>query len=486
MGTGLGTKAKCAFRIESDQGLVNADYPKSASNADDEEINLGSSDKVPFLSESIEEDHQFELDETLDGSPGVTKSERVALLGGGALEVQGMYDGLDQLIACAMGYEHPGTDGSPAYPDYTVGTAEKTGGADGTQGSTKIVDEGSSHFATGDVGKFIVLKGVNAAAGQVRRISAYVGTTELTITPAWAVNPIDLSTSYVISQEYGHLYELAPQLHDQLWTDVYSSYPTTGVGTANDQIIRRGTIGIEKGQTKPWIWRGCMVNSMTISCNAGESAKFSFELVPFDLDRDSATNTAHSGWDIDHDSGLFQENELITFDHLDYFRIGTFSTAVSLDSGDEYGINSFSITLNNNLKIDDQDADTGIYRVEPARGGMREITGTITLPRYDADTFIDWQAHKTTLMAQISLSGSTIRTIARQILIELCSLEITGKSVAVAGAGVLTQSFDFRCLIPDGQPSGLSAHNITSPRSEFTIYTKNQFPWNTLRQQNPA
>jgi hypothetical protein len=75
MSTGLGVNAKLAFRVEgselSGRGLVNTAYPTAPDttvpNADAEEVLLGVSDLVPFLSESIDDARTQENDETLLG-----------------------------------------------------------------------------------------------------------------------------------------------------------------------------------------------------------------------------------------------------------------------------------------------------------------------------------------------------------------------------------------------------------------------------------
>ena len=442
---------------------------------------LKGSDLIPLISESLEEDHAFEVDETLIGTPAIDNMDRVGLMGGGSLDVQGYYEGLDQLIACAMGFEDPravGT-GSPTYVSSTALVSSATVGA------TKFNDVATNPFVSSDVGKFICMKN-NAREGQVRRISGFVNTSEVTITPAWDVTPVSGDTAEM-SAEFKHTFECSNKLADDLWSESnLGSYPTGGVGTSSDQIIRRGTLGIEKNQTKPWIWRSCMVNQMVLSFGAGSGLKASFDLVPFDLELDSATNTSSSAWDWDHEVGstLFPSNERALFPDISYFRIDDFSNSVPLSSADNYGITEFELTINNNLKVDDQDTLTGQYRVEPSRGGMREITGSFKLPRYNSDKFRDWRTNETRLMAEIAFTGSTIDSAARQFKIFIMSLEITNVTQAISGSGVVTQDIAFRALMPTAAPSGMPTAILTAPRSEIVIQTQNQNPYNAFRDQN--
>ncbi|KKL96590.1 hypothetical protein LCGC14_1842930, partial [marine sediment metagenome] len=263
MSPGLGSLSKLAVRVEgaeiSGTGLVSAGYPTSESTADAEEVLLKSSDQVAFLSEGVNEDHAFELDETLIGTPAVSGMDRVGLMGGGSVEVQGMYDGLDALIAAALGFENPEAAGSPIEKNSTALTSSVTVGND-------IFNDSGSPYVSTDVGKFI-RQDDNAREGGVRRIITYTSATQVCVTPNWdtGVGAIPVSgDGATMSDEFEHTFELAPRLADELFADLDDlqnfTYPTAGIGTATDQIIRRLTVGILKQSTTPWVWRSCMVN----------------------------------------------------------------------------------------------------------------------------------------------------------------------------------------------------------------------------------
>ena len=82
----------------------------------------------------------------------------------------------------------------------------------------------------------------------------FYGTTEITdstnstlsVSPNWDVNPAS-GDGYEVSNEFVHVFEMGKQMNDEKWTDENNGYPTTGVGTANDKIIRRGTFAVDKG-----------------------------------------------------------------------------------------------------------------------------------------------------------------------------------------------------------------------------------------------
>ena len=488
-GTGLGVLAKAAFRIEggevSGTGLVLSTYPLTPTLADAEEMVLGGSDMIPFLSEGMEDEYQFDYDQTLIGGAATPSSDIVGIKGSGSLEIAAMYDGLDALIGCALGFERPDLTGySPVYENSVALEA-----AAGITAST-WKDENDVFTSTAvDAGKFIKVKD-GTGAMQVRRISAVTDTKTCTITPDWDTpttgeTPSAADTA-VMAFEFTHTFECCNNLMDQLWSDVYGSLPA-GVLIATDQIIRRGTLGIEKNQTYPWIFRSCMVNSMSFKGSSGSAITMSADLVPFDLDRVSnTTNPASTTWDWDNSSDIFEMNERVIYSDIDYIQVAVAGDA-PLDSGDNMGISSFELAINNNLQVDDQDATTGNYRTAPARGGMREITGSFTIPRYENDTWLDWRDDQEKLIAKISVSGSTLTGDARNMTIYINSFKLEKASVPVTGAEALNQTFNFRAFVPASTPTGFPAQTAledNNPLGEITITTLNQSPWNVFCDMN--
>lgn len=472
----FGANAKAAFRLGSDQGMVTGDYPTTVVEADNEETLLKSSDLLPLMSESLEENHQFEPVATLLGGAGIEDTDKMAIEPAGGLVLAGFYDGLDAIIAAAMGYEHPAVDNSPTA---VTGTALEATGV----GATDYKD-GGNPFASGDIGKFIVITS-GAAEGQARRISAFVGAGEVTITPAWDSNPAN-GTTAKMDQEYTHVYEVSNNLHTQLWSDVTGSYPTSGVGTTNDKILRYGTWGLKKQSTTPWIGRAAMVNALNFSWAAKQGLQITANLLWFDTDLASGTNGANSSddWDWDNASPLFQTNERIIFPDISYFRADDLSNG-TMSNVDNYAIDQFTLNINNNLKGDDHTAITPLYREEPARSNMREISGSFKIPRYSADTFIAWQRAETELNIILHAEGSTMSTVARYIEFLLPRVKLETASAPISGAGIVQQTFNFKCLVPNAAPSAdFPTQNLTAPRSELMMRLRNQNPFNAFRDQN--
>ncbi|KKN47796.1 hypothetical protein LCGC14_0659170 [marine sediment metagenome] len=481
MANTIGALSKCAVRIESDAGMVSASFPTTEATADTEEVLLKSSDQLPFMSEGLDENFAWSPEETLDGSPGASSTENISILDDGPIELQGYYDGIDAILACAMGFELPDATASPTALSSTALTSSASSAA-GTW------DDSGTPFASGDVGKFIRVTS-RTAEGQVRRISGFTDSNTVSISPNWDVTP-DNTTTGVMAQEWRHLFECSNNLEDELWTNVYSSYPTGGVGTSNDQILRRMTVGFTKHSTTPQVHRSAMVNVLTIKLDKTNGLTLSSELMAFNKDLSSATNGAASAdnWAFDHASPLFVENERIVFSHVDHFRVDTFANG-AMTSADNWGIDEFEIAINNQLKGDDQSVSSTPWRVQPGRNAMREITGTFKLPRYSSDQFNTWLTAKTPLTLELSISGSTIENVARNISIFVPQLILETVSTPVSGPGIVPITVGFRAISPSTELVGSSPFDevgLTAPRSELLIETLNQNPFNLFRDQQKS
>jgi len=471
----IGVLSKAGFRVAPTDGIEinNADYvyPTSISDATTyNQSTLGEYDQIPFASESLVDQKDYEMDETLEASPAISEMDLISSLPSGSIDINGKYEGMDALLACAMGMEVPGVTDSPSFPDATDLTA-------GTCAASTWVNS-AGVFVAGDVGKFITVTSATGAH-QVRRISAYNSTTSVTITPNWDVTPPALSTAKM-NTVFRHKFEFSKQLSVENWADVYSSYDTTGVLTSTDKIVRFGTLGIQK-QVSDWMFRGCMVNSMNFDMQANTSGKFSFDLVPYDLNRGSY----HArDWGYNNSPNFPQINRKIVFKQSVLY-VKEFSTTVGFTSSDILCANGFTLDVNNNLKADDQDFCSGARRIEPTRAGERTVTGVISVPRYNSNTLLDYRDNQTDLMGKLIMTGDIIDgTEEFELVFWLPHFRLTNGTPNVADAGKLTQQYDFQCLEPTGAASGFPTQWDTDFRGELIIETQDMNPFNTFLNQN--
>jgi len=474
--------SKSGFRIEggsvSGTGLPSTEYPETVAEADAEEMKLGCYDQVPFTSEEVKTIKQSTQDETYLGDAGTPGIDFVAIQSAGQVNCAMGFDGLIALIAAAMGFEYPGTDTLPQHPDFTVG-AEIDYSV--TSGTTATLISADPIFGADDskVGDFVYIYGNTPSAGQVRRVTSN-NRFILGITPNWDVIP-SLADTFILASEFEHIFELAPQLHDQLWTSIFPTYPTVGVLAATDKIIRRGSFGVLKDIAgKPDITRCCMINTMNLSLNQKGRMEVAFGLIGFDTDIDSGTNT-----DLD-DLDFLQSGELIELADFSMaeFYIKAYSTSVAFTTSDKINITSFQVGLNNSLSSDDFSFKSTPYIMQPSRAAKREVSGEITLPRYSDQTFKDWYDAETLLMAKIVFTGSTMDTINKELTIWIPALKLILFDNNIAGSSITTQKIRFQAIAPAGDAKDFPVMNLTEPRSEMLISMKNRYPFNPFLDQN--
>ena len=394
MATALGVKSKAALRIDgkSTSGIAPdlSEYPTTTTEASDERCALKYCDGIPMKSESMEAGMNFEEDETLLGGAGAISQDNVSKLPSGSISMTGRYNGLDAVFALALGYEevYRNSDFYPSSMSETALTA-------GTCSASTFVNS-TGVFASSDEGKFIKMVGTDANSGQIRRISGYNSTTSVDVTPNWDDTP-DSGDSAELAEFFTHLFHTSQNAHDELLSDIrtdWSTRATNSIFGANDKVIRRGYLGVYKGDASYTNFsRAVKADSLEISCQAGGSMEVTLGLNAFDRLRSTASISDITKWgDPDWNSENLQDNyqdklrEKVMFNDLSGIYVAPHETLLGSDHARK--ISGFTISLNNNLQSEDLTAVSGLYRTEPVRGGMKEITGSFTIPRYDSDTWL--------------------------------------------------------------------------------------------------
>ncbi|KKN47798.1 hypothetical protein LCGC14_0659190 [marine sediment metagenome] len=204
--------------------------------------------------------------------------------------------------------------------------------------------------------------------------------------------------------------------------------------------------------TNPWEALGCMVNTMTLTCDEKESLKGTFDMAIHELTIDGS---APSGGAVSDLTSLPQDDAHPVM--LKDFTIRFADHAGAPDSGDNMAISAFTVTLNNNLSSQEQatpdagsstmldylHADPGLA-LYPVRNGFREVLLEITIPRYQSDFFTNALTAKTDLQATFeSLDPSSD---ASEFDLLFPRLRVETVSNPIAGPGLVTQTISFRCL----------------------------------------
>jgi len=199
------------------------------------------------------------------------------------------------------------------------------------------------------------------------------------------------------------------------------------------------TAAVYKG-VSVWEYAGCKLDTMKISGEANKPLDIEFGGVSKDLDLSSATNTAGVLQALSTEDAAAK----IMFSDLE-FKIAAQATALAGES--EKGIKSFELSLANNMALDQFD-NTGEVILEPQRNGFREIKFTFAVPRYEADTYLDWRDADTALHAWLKFtSGDYVFDI------HLPKIKIDKAEAPVGGPGLIEQSIECTCFRDPGSVS---------------------------------
>lgn len=192
------------------------------------------------------------------------------------------------------------------------------------------------------------------------------------------------------------------------------------------------TAAIYKG-VSVWEFAGCKNESMKISGEANAPLDIEFAGVGKVLDLSSALNTSGVL------TGLNTEDAAakIMFSDLE-FKIAAQASDLSGES--EKGLGSFELNTINNMALDQFDNRAKTI-LEPQRNGRRETTLNFTVPRYEADTYIDWRDADTALHAYLKFtSGNYLFDI------HLPNLRVDKAEAQVAGAELIGQQIECTCF----------------------------------------
>jgi len=203
------------------------------------------------------------------------------------------------------------------------------------------------------------------------------------------------------------------------------------VYTFADELEEIRRIEFEK-QISRWRIDSFKVEQMIISGEKGKSLQ-----IEFDLAGRMASRSSTAFPDISISSRSRVKFSTSSTDSL--IRIGNQDDALA--AGDAVGWESFKFTIKNNLKADDF-TNESVYALEPFRNGKRDVSLEINIPRYENDTYIDWQNNKTKLQADLYFTdgSKTFKLEIPEMLI------LSGFDANIpAGGGLIVQQGTFGC-----------------------------------------
>jgi len=209
------------------------------------------------------------------------------------------------------------------------------------------------------------------------------------------------------------------------------------------------TVAIEK-TVAVWETAGYKVSELTISGSPADGILVEVSGFGVDVDYASAINTSVvlSALAVPGDFMLFQDMTLRIGDQVD-----------ALTSGDDLDISSFSITINRALEPTEVNSQN---RLEALENDFRETTLEITIPRYSAQTFIDFHDSHTALQASLVFDdGTNTKTI---LIPNMITMEF---DAAVGGPEFVELPLTFTCH-PD-QAGDNAFMTLQDTRSEIEL-----------------
>ncbi|OPL10680.1 MAG: hypothetical protein AVO38_16380 [delta proteobacterium ML8_D] len=228
----------------------------------------------------------------------------------------------------------------------------------------------------------------------------------------------------------------------------------------NDDMDYSFTAAVYKG-VSTWEYAGCKINTLKISGEANKPLKIEFGGVAQSLDLDSAINTGPILMALDTEDDASK----IMFSDLE-FKVAAQGDALAGESA--VGINSFELLVNNNLALDQFD-NTGTVILEPQRNGFRQVTLNLTVPRYEADTYLDWRDADDALHAYLKFTSGDY-----MFDIHIPKFKIDKAEAPIGGPGLISQSINCTCF---RDPANDSA--------SFTVTDELEIDVTNARDANP-
>ena len=230
--------------------------------------------------------------------------------------------------------------------------------------------------------------------------------------------------------------------------------------------------GVNTGAGAVWETIGDMISSFEISGEAGGLIKLNYSNQASQLLISATTNTPNDMAALPEDIPV-----LAMFSDLT-FRINAQSGVLA--STDNCAISSFKLSVNNNLSESEQASpdDTNCLDyahtdakapIKPARNGFREVTFEITVPRYEADTYLNARANETSMQASLLLSAGA----SQKINLHLPHLKVVNVTAPVQGPAAIKQTVTFRALLRNTDSDVLFTSGTTIA-GELGIETKDE------------
>lgn len=443
MALGQGATSKAAFKIENSAWGTSTD--------------CGAGDQIHIISESIS--HAIEQAQAVhkDGNVGAKSLYPIAKKYSGDLLVEAHYAGLESLIACAFGMSHqnysPVNTSTDAYEHYFEPSSDM---------SSRLFNAYEMTTPSGTIyrkGTLCLEKDVSVwelGSAMINAMNIEAGPERVTFSFTVAGQRIQFDTA---TNSASTSWSLPGNTEQITWDDLtfrIKARDSFTITSANDNfIIDEGggdvTLDIADGTYTGY----GLAQAIAVAANASGSLSGQYEMEydenrrRFSIYTTNAQTFSVSGATMDMGStvGITVDTTTAVRSESDFNAVP--DAYAAFDSGDQVGINKFTMALENALDIESQDSESSLFIIEPERNGFRRVTGTIEIPRYKNDTFMDACNGFTTYMAHIKFTGSAIDSETYELNIYLPSIKFTNIDAPITGPELIKQTLAFEAEVPD-------------------------------------
>ena len=221
-----------------------------------------------------------------------------------------------------------------------------------------------------------------------------------------------------------------PTVNGSLYDGLYS--PAENLGYSITMAIYKGV--------SVWEFAGCKIDTLKISGEANKPLDIELGGVGKNFSLTSAVNTAGVL------TGLSTEDVAakIMFSDLE-FKIA--AQASGLSGVSALGIGAFDVDINNHLALDQFDNRAKTI-LEPQRDGFREVKFNFSVPRYEADTYLNWRDADTALHAWLKFTSGSYK-----FDIHLPKFKVDKVDAPIGGPGLIQQKIECTCFRDPGSVS---------------------------------
>jgi hypothetical protein len=224
-----------------------------------------------------------------------------------------------------------------------------------------------------------------------------------------------------------------------------------------------------------WEVQGGRINTLTIEGTIGEGVNLTADVVGRDLARTGDAGIINAAAAI---TGLSVSAIPVMLDlqHA-VFRLGTHGDALA--AADQQKISQFSLAINNNLAVDQYATPHGAatehtdssFILEPIRSGKREITFSVTFPRYETNNSFGWLNNDTPVQADLKFTDPSAN--AYEFNIYLPNMRVVTPAAPVPDASVFPLTIEFIALVNGSINDSMNFSDATAITDEIGIETTN-------------